>query len=86
MMMQPFFDGVLGGVAALFPVVDPIGAVPIFLMLTAGVSKELRHRYAITIARNVVLLLVGALLKRIIPGRPAASMARRRISTVFRYW
>ncbi|MEB3290916.1 MAG: MarC family protein [Leptolyngbya sp.] len=62
MMMQSFFDGVLGGVAALFPVVDPIGAVPIFLMLTTGVSKELRHRYAITIARNVVLLLVGALL------------------------
>jgi multiple antibiotic resistance protein len=62
MTMQPFLDGVLGGVAALFPVVDPIGAVPIFLVLTTGVPKELRHRYAVTIARNVILLLVGALL------------------------
>ena len=62
MTIQPFLDVVLGGIAALFPVVDPIGAVPMFLVLTAGVPKELRHRYAITIARNVVLLLVGALL------------------------
>ncbi|QQE65518.1 hypothetical protein GFS31_22060 [Leptolyngbya sp. BL0902] len=62
MTAQPFFDVVLGGIAALFPVVDPVGAVPVFLVLTAGVPKDLRHRYAVTIARNVVLLLVGALL------------------------
>jgi multiple antibiotic resistance protein len=43
-------------------VVDPIGGVPIFLVLTAGVPSSLRHRYAFTIARNVVLLLIGALL------------------------
>jgi multiple antibiotic resistance protein len=49
-------------VAALFPVVDPIGAVPIFLVLTAGAPNAVRHRYAFTIARNVVVLLVGALL------------------------
>jgi multiple antibiotic resistance protein len=60
--MQPFLDGVLSGVAALFPVVDPIGAVPIFLVLTAGAPTAVRHRYAFTIARNVVVLLVGALL------------------------
>jgi len=60
--MQPFLDGVLSGVAALFPVVDPIGAVPIFLVLTAGAPNAVRHRYAFTIARNVVVLLVGALL------------------------
>lgn len=62
MTVQPFLDGVLGGIAALFPVVDPIGSVPIFLGFTAGVPKALRRRYAFTIARNVVLLLVGALL------------------------
>jgi multiple antibiotic resistance protein len=60
--MQPFFDVVLAGIAALFPVVDPIGSVPIFLVLTPGVPSALRHRYALTIARNVVLLLIGALL------------------------
>ncbi|HIK43740.1 MAG TPA: MarC family protein [Leptolyngbyaceae cyanobacterium M65_K2018_010] len=60
--MHPFLDLVLGSVAALFPVVDPIGGVPIFLVLTAGVPGDLRHRYALCIARNVVLLLIGALL------------------------
>ena len=60
--MQPFWDGVLSGVAALFPVVDPIGGVPIFLVLTAGVPSAVRYRYAFAIARNVVLLLLGALL------------------------
>lgn len=60
--MQPFLDGVLGGIAALFPVVDPIGGVPIFLVLTAGVPNALRHRYAWAITRNVVVLLIGALL------------------------
>lgn len=62
MTAQPFLDVVIGGIAALFPVVDPIGAVPVFLVLTAGVPQALRRRYAVTIARNVVLLLVGALL------------------------
>lgn len=60
--MQAFLDGVLGGIAALFPVVDPIGGVPIFLVLTAGVPNALRHRYAWAITRNVVVLLIGALL------------------------
>jgi multiple antibiotic resistance protein len=61
-VIQPFVDVILGGFAALFPVVDPVGGVPIFLMLTTGVPKSLRHRYAFTIARNVVVLLIGALL------------------------
>lgn len=60
--MQSFFDGVLGGIAALFPVVDPIGSVPIFLVLTAGLPHALRHRYAWAIARNVVVLLTASLL------------------------
>ncbi|PSR17302.1 antibiotic resistance protein MarC [filamentous cyanobacterium CCP3] len=57
-----FFDFVVGGIAALFPVVDPIGSVPIFLVLTTGVPTSLRNRYALRIARNVVVLLVGTLL------------------------
>lgn len=60
--MQLFFDFILAGLAALFPVVDPIGGVPIFLVLTAGLPSAVRHRYALRIALNVVLLLVAALL------------------------
>ncbi len=60
--MRTFLEFVVGTLAALFPVVDPIGAVPIFLVLTTGVPASLRHRYALSIARNVVVLLVGTLL------------------------
>ncbi|HSM83457.1 MAG TPA: MarC family protein, partial [Nodosilinea sp.] len=60
--MRVFFDFMVGGLAALFPVVDPIGAVPIFLVLTTGVPASLRNRYALNIARNVVVLLVSTLL------------------------
>lgn len=52
----------LGSIAALFPVVDPIASVPIFLVLTAGLPKPMRDRYAYRIARNVIILLVLALL------------------------
>ncbi|MEL6778904.1 MAG: MarC family protein [Cyanobacteria bacterium J06597_16] len=62
MSLQAFIDFALGGLAALFPVIDPIGGVPIFLVLTAGVPKVLRDRYAKRIAINVVLLLIGFLL------------------------
>ena len=60
--MRGFFDFMMGSIAALFPVVDPIGSVPIFLVLTAGIPVAMRNRYALHIARNVVVLLVGALL------------------------
>ncbi len=60
--MRSFIDFVVGSIAALFPVVDPIGSVPIFLVLTTGVPAALRNRYALNIARNVVLLLIGPLL------------------------
>jgi multiple antibiotic resistance protein len=57
-----FLDFMVGGIAALFPVVDPIGSVPIFLVLTTGIPASLRNRYALNIARNVVVLLIGTLL------------------------
>ncbi len=62
MPVQAFIDFVLGGLAALFPVIDPIGSVPIFLVLTAGVPESLRRSYAKRIAINVILLLIGFLL------------------------
>ena len=60
--MKPFVDFVLASIAALFPVIDPIGSVPIFLVLTAGVPPAIRRRYAWKIALNVILLLVLSLL------------------------
>jgi multiple antibiotic resistance protein len=60
--VDSFFDFMVGSIAALFPVVDPIGSVPIFLVLTAGVPKPLRDRYPLLIARNVIILLIVSLL------------------------
>jgi multiple antibiotic resistance protein len=52
----------VGSFAALFPVVDPIGSVPIFLVITTGIPASLRNRYALHIARNVVVLLIASVL------------------------
>lgn len=60
--MQAFIDFTVASIAALFPVVDPIGSVPIFLVLTAGLPSAVRNRYALRIGRNVVLLLIASLL------------------------
>ena len=62
MPIKDFTDFVLGSLAALFPVMDPIGSVPIFLVLTAGVPESLRRSYAKRIAINVILMLIGFLL------------------------
>ncbi|MGB3767303.1 MAG: MarC family protein [Phormidesmis sp.] len=62
MPIKEFTDFILGSLAALFPVIDPIGSVPIFLVLTAGVPEALRRSYAKRIALNVVILLVSSLL------------------------
>lgn len=62
MPIKDFVDFILGSIAALFPVMDPIGSVPVFLVLTAGVPQSLRYSYARRIALNVIFLLVGFLL------------------------
>ncbi len=62
MPIKDFFDFVLGSIAALFPVIDPIGSVPIFLALTAGVPESLRRNYAKKIAIYVIIFLIGSLL------------------------
>jgi len=45
-------------VGALFPIVDPLGGVPIFLVLTRGLSDQGRAKLARTIAVNGLVLLV----------------------------
>lgn len=48
--------------AGLFPVVNPLGAAPIFLSLTSGVGAVRRDRLAMSVALNSFLLLLGAML------------------------
>src|SRR5262249_44809801 len=47
-------------VSALFPIVDPVGASPIFLSLTSGYSTQTRKVLARRIALNSLVLLVGS--------------------------
>jgi multiple antibiotic resistance protein len=42
---------------ALFPIANPIGAVPVFYSLTAKETSSQRHQQAIQTATNVVLVL-----------------------------
>lgn len=57
-----FFEVMIGGFAALFPVTDPIGAIPLFLVLTSGASRTLRNHLALKIAGYMFLVLVIFLL------------------------
>lgn len=47
--------------AALFPVVNPIGSVPIFLGLTKRCSNQQRTEFALKIAYNSFFMLIGSL-------------------------
>ena len=47
---------------ALFPIVNPLGNAPIFLVLTRGVSSESRALLARKVALNGFVLLVASLL------------------------
>lgn len=48
--------------AGLFPVVNPLGAAPMFLSLTSGVGEVRRNQLALGVAINSFLLLLGAML------------------------
>jgi multiple antibiotic resistance protein len=47
--------------AGLFPIINPIGNVPIFLGLTASCTAEERHALARGVAVNSALLLLGSM-------------------------
>src|SRR5271168_1086565 len=49
-------------IGALFPIVNPLGNVPIFLTLTRGFTSDMRTVLARKIALNGFALLVGSLL------------------------
>jgi multiple antibiotic resistance protein len=48
--------------AGLFPIVDPVGAAPIFLSMTRRLSSAQRKRLATRVAINCFLLLLGSLV------------------------
>ncbi len=48
--------------AGLFPVVNPLGAAPMFLSLTGGVDDVRRKRLALSVAMNSFALLLGSML------------------------
>lgn len=49
-------------VAALLPIVNPLGGAPIFLAMSADLPKEGRRPLAWAIARNTFVLLAAAML------------------------
>lgn len=53
---------ILVAVAALLPIVNPLGTAPIFLAMSADLPPRARHHLATVVARNAFLLMAGGLL------------------------
>jgi multiple antibiotic resistance protein len=49
-------------IAALLPIVNPIGSAPIFLSMSADLPNHARRRLALLVGRNAFLLLAAAML------------------------
>jgi multiple antibiotic resistance protein len=49
-------------IAALLPIVNPLGAAPIFLSMSADLPPGARHHLARMVARNAFVLLAAAML------------------------
>ena len=62
MILQPLITYAVGTFVALFPIANPLGAVPIFYSLTADDSPRYRNRQAKQVAVNVVMVLAVFLL------------------------
>src|SRR5476651_1673458 len=60
--LHHFASTVLFAVGALLPIVDPLGAAPIYLAMTAGFTPEERGRMAKAVALNSLLLLIASTL------------------------
>lgn len=56
------FESILVTLAALLPIVNPIGGAPIFLAMSADLPSEARHHLATVVARNAFVLLLAAML------------------------
>lgn len=59
--MTSFINNFFLVFAALFPIVNPLSNIPIFIQLTAGNPPEIRHAMAREIAISGFLLLLGSM-------------------------
>ena len=57
-----YANAVLFTLAALLPIVNPLGSAPIFLSMTADLPGTARRKLAIAVARHAFLLLTAAML------------------------
>jgi multiple antibiotic resistance protein len=60
--VRQFVETVLLVFAALFPIVNPIGAAPVFLAMTPGIDRPSREKLARTIGVNAFILLLGSMI------------------------
>jgi multiple antibiotic resistance protein len=60
--LRQFAETVLLAVGALLPIVDPLGGAPIYLAMTAGLSREDARHMARAVALNSFLLLLASVL------------------------
>jgi multiple antibiotic resistance protein len=56
------FESILVTLAALLPIVNPLGTAPIFLAMTADLPSAARRHLATVVARNAFILLAAAML------------------------
>lgn len=56
------FESILVTLAALLPIVNPLGTAPIFLAMSADLPGDARRHLATVVARNAFLLLAAAML------------------------
>jgi len=54
-------NAILFTLAALLPIVNPLGSAPIFLSMTADLPVAARRRLAVVVARHAFLLLLAAM-------------------------
>ena len=59
--MMNYGNAVLFTLAALLPIVNPLGSAPIFLSMTADLPAAARRKLAIAVGRNSFLLLTAAM-------------------------
>ena len=57
-----YANAVLFTLAALLPIVNPLGSAPIFLSMTADLPGPARRKLAIVVGRHAFLLLTAAML------------------------
>jgi multiple antibiotic resistance protein len=57
-----YANAVLFTLAALLPIVNPLGSAPIFLSLSADLPPAARHRLAASVGRHAFILLAAAML------------------------